>query len=394
MVFWRKKKNEDRIEEEQRDDKLLHPDGEPELEPSIDQDNACISEDLRENELEESENDIIDELEVTPVPSHNNFDDVQEEEEFSDHSKEGGWLSRLTTGLSKSTNKITKGIGDVLTKSKLDQETLDNLEEVLVSADLGPKTASRIIEEFAKDRFGKEISEEEIRESLAENIESVLSPVASFLTIEKDQKGPFVILFCGVNGTGKTTTIGKYANYLRRSQRLKVMIAAGDTFRAAAVEQLAEWSKRSGAELYQKDLGADAASVAFEAYEKAEAEGYDVLMIDTAGRLQNKANLMEELTKIIRVLKKKDETLPHATLLVLDATTGQNAFSQLDTFKDSVNVSGLIVTKLDGSAKGGVLVGLADQYGINVHAIGVGEQIEDLQPFSAKDYARSLMGLE
>ncbi|MDH5722807.1 MAG: signal recognition particle-docking protein FtsY [Alphaproteobacteria bacterium] len=394
MVFWRKKKNEDRIEEELRDDKLLHPDGEPELEPSIDQDNACISEDLKENELEESESDIIDELDIMPVPSHTSLDDVQEREELSDDSEEGGWLSRLTKGLSKSTNKITKGIGDALTKSKLDQETLDGLEEVLVSADLGPKTASRIIEEFAKDRFGKEISEEEIREALAGNIESVLSPVANFLTIEKPEKGPFVILFCGVNGTGKTTTIGKYAHYLKTSQHLKVMIAAGDTFRAAAVEQLAEWAKRGGAELYQKDLGADSASVAFEAYEKAENEGYDVLMIDTAGRLQNKANLMEELTKIIRVLKKKDESLPHATLLVLDATTGQNAFSQLDTFKEAVNVSGLIVTKLDGSAKGGVLVGLADQYGIDVHAIGVGEQIEDLQPFSAKDYARSLMGLE
>lgn len=395
MVFWRKKKDQDRAEEERRDDKLLHPDGEPDLEPSTDdQDNAGISEDLRENELEGSENDIIDELDVIPVPSQSEFDDVVEQEELADDSEEGGWLSRLTMGLSKSTNKITKGIGDILTKSKLDQDTLDELEDVLVSADLGPKTASKIIWEFSKDRFGKEVDELEIKEALAENIENILNPVANFLSIKKPAKGPFVILFCGVNGTGKTTTIGKYANYLRTSQHLKVMIAAGDTFRAAAVEQLAEWSKRSNSGLYKKDLGADAASVAFEAYEKAEQEGYDVLMIDTAGRLQNKKNLMEELTKIIRVLKKKDDSLPHATLLVLDATTGQNAFSQLDTFKETVNVSGLIVTKLDGSAKGGVLVGLADQYGINVHAIGVGEQIEDLQPFSAKDYARSLMGLE
>mgnify|MGYP001451988242 FL=1 len=394
MVFWRKKKSEDRLDEEQRDEKLLHPEGEPELEPSTDQDNADISEDLRESELEESETDILDELDEIPVPSHGSMDDYREQEDLSDHSDEGGWLSRLTKGLSKSTTKITKGIGDVLTKSKLDQESLDNLEEVLVAADLGPKTAAKVIEAFSKDRFGKEVSEEEIKEALAGNIEDVLSPVAKFLNIEKPEKGPFVILFCGVNGTGKTTTIGKYANYLRQSQRLKVMVAAGDTFRAAAIEQLAEWTKRSGAELYQKDLGADAASVAFESYEKAEKEGYDVLMIDTAGRLQKKANLMEELSKIPRVLKKKDENLPHATLLVLDATTGQNAFSQLDTFKETVNVSGLIVTKLDGSAKGGVLVGLADQYGIPVHAIGVGEQIDDLQPFSAKDYARSLMGLE
>jgi fused signal recognition particle receptor len=251
-----------------------------------------------------------------------------------------------------------------------------------------------VIEDFSKDRFGKDLSEEEIKVALAESIAKILTPVAQPLTVTKPDNGPYVILVCGVNGAGKTTTIGKIAHQLHFDQGLKVTIAAGDTFRAAATEQLEVWARRVNASFVAKDIGADAAAVAYEAYETAKEQGADVLLVDTAGRLQNKTNLMEELQKIIRVLKKSNENLPHATLLVLDSTTGQNAFSQVEIFKDMVNVSGLIVTKLDGSAKGGVLVGLADQFGVPVHAIGVGEAVEDLQAFDAQSYARSLMGLD
>jgi fused signal recognition particle receptor len=390
MVFWRKKSNDVRHDEEERDERILHPKGEPDLEPSTDEDPA-IDEDLL-GELEETDIEILDDLNVTPVPDSNPLDDSLEEEELSDHSDEGGWFSRMAKGLSKSSSKITKNLSDIVTKTKLDQEMLDGLEEMLIAADLGPKTSAKVIEDFSKERFGKDIGEPEIREALSQSIATVLEPVAKALDIQKPDNGPFVLLVCGVNGAGKTTTIGKYAHYLRHVQDKSVLIAAGDTFRAAAIEQLAEWAKRSEAGILSRDVGADSAAVAFEAYEKAVAEGTDVLMIDTAGRLQNKANLMAELEKIIRVLKKKNESIPHAVLLVLDATTGQNAYSQLETFQKSVDITGLIVTKLDGSAKGGVLVGLADQFGVPVHAIGVGEGIRDLQPFRAEDYARSLMG--
>jgi fused signal recognition particle receptor len=222
---------------------------------------------------------------------------------------------------------------------------------------------------------------------------SILKPVAKPLETPKPDNGPFVILVCGVNGAGKTTTIGKMAHDFSLRQKKSVMLAAADTFRAAAIEQLKVWANRVHCPILAKDLGADAAAVAFEAYQKAKEEKRDILMIDTAGRLQNKKNLMEELEKIIRVLKKQDENLPHAVLLVLDATTGQNAFSQVETFQKMVNVTGLVVTKLDGTAKGGVLVGLADQFGLPVHAIGVGEKIEDLSPFSADEFANSLVGV-
>ncbi|NCT40713.1 MAG: signal recognition particle-docking protein FtsY [Alphaproteobacteria bacterium] len=392
MVFWRKKKNASEQEQAEKEDKIVHPDGAPEIEPSTDADSELPR--YVQHDFEETETDIIEELEATPTPKHTPEQDLKEARELSDHSDEGGWLSRLSSGLSKSTNKITGGISDVLTKKKLDQDALDSLEEVLISADLGPRTAAKVMEEFSKDRFGKDISEDEIKEALAEAITNILEPVAKPLTIEKPAEGPFVILMAGVNGVGKTTTIGKLAEKFTRNDGLKVMMAAGDTFRAAATEQLQIWANRVGCKLIAKDVGADAAAVAYEAYTQAKAENIDVLLIDTAGRLQNKANLMEELAKIIRVLKKNDETIPHSTLLVLDATTGQNAFSQLETFKEMVNVSGLIVTKLDGSAKGGVFVGLADQFGTPVHAIGVGEGIEDMQPFNAREYARSLMGIE
>lgn len=310
----------------------------------------------------------------------------------NDAPKEG-WLSRLTGGLSKSTSKITQGLSDFVTKRKLDDAALEELEEVLIAADLGPHTAAALIEDFARERFGKDVDDAEIREALAQQIEALLEPVAAPFVVEQPDDGPFVVLVCGVNGAGKTTTIGKMAERLMRDEGKSIMVAAGDTFRAAAVEQLKEWAQRSGAQFYGKDTGADAAAVAYEAYNAAKEAGVDVLLIDTAGRLQNKSNLMDELQKIVRVLQKQDEALPHQVLLVLDATTGQNAFSQVQIFGDMVDVDGLIVTKLDGSAKGGVLVGLAERFALPVHAIGVGEKLDDLHAFSARDYARALMGL-
>lgn len=392
MVFWRKKKNAKEQEEQEREDKIVHPPGEPAIEPSIDEDDPKLDPET-EHELEENGSEIIEDLDETPVPKHTAQDDTKEHEDLSDHSEEGGWLSRLTTGLSKSTNKFTQGLTDLVTKKKLDQDMLDELEELLIAADLGPKTAMKVVEDFSQGRFGKDISQEEVQEALADSIAAILKPVAVPFNIQKPDNGPFVILMCGVNGAGKTTTIGKLAQNFKDQYGYKVMMAAGDTFRAAAVEQLEVWSKRTNSTLIKKDVGADAASVAFEAYAKAKEDGADVLLIDTAGRLQNKANLMEELAKIIRVLKKQDESLPHEVVLVLDSTTGQNAFSQLETFKEMVHVSGLVVTKLDGSAKGGVLIGLADQFGVPVYAVGVGEAVNDLQPFEPQHYARSLVGL-
>ncbi len=301
------------------------------------------------------------------------------------------WVSRLGMGLGKSSAKLGQDITDLFTKKKLDQDTLDGLEDALIMADLGPVTAARIVERFSAGRFGKDIGEDEVRDALAGIVADMLIPVAKPLEITKPENGPFVLLVCGVNGAGKTTTIGKLANQWM-GQGHKVMIAAGDTFRAAAVEQLRVWSDRAGATLIAKETGADAAAVSYEAYQQAKESGADILMIDTAGRLHNKKNLMAELEKVIRVLKKHDETIPHATLLVLDATTGQNAHAQVETFREITNVTGLIVTKLDGSAKGGVVVGLADRFGLPIHAVGVGEGILDLQAFDAADFARSLVG--
>jgi fused signal recognition particle receptor len=312
----------------------------------------------------------------------------------ADEVKSGGWMARLRGGLSKSSNKITQGLTDLVTKKKLDQEMLDQLEEMLITSDLGPKTAMRIVEEFGQDRFGKDLSEEEIKKALAQSIENILEPVAGKLPVKKLDDDPFVVLVCGVNGVGKTTTIGKLAHTLKEEEGFSIMMAAGDTFRAAAVEQLEIWAKRTEAAFLKKDIGSDAAAVAYESYAKAKQENIDVLFIDTAGRLHNKANLMEELKKVVRVLKKQNEALPHAVLLVLDATTGQNAFEQVRIFKDMVDVSALVVTKLDGSAKGGVVVGLADEFGVPIVAVGVGETKEDLQPFDPKEYALSLVGVE
>ena len=302
------------------------------------------------------------------------------------------WLSRLRSGLSRSTSKLTEGVTSLFTKRKLDEAALEELEELLITADLGPETAARLVADFGKTRFGKDVTDTEVREALAAQIETILAPYAKPLAYDPTHK-PFVVLMVGVNGTGKTTTIGKLAkDYVGEGK--KVMLAAGDTFRAAAIGQLQVWGDRTGVPVVTGPENGDAAALAYQALERAQKENSDVLLIDTAGRLHNKAHLMEELSKIVRVIKKLDETAPHATLLVLDATTGQNAHAQVEVFQKLTHVTGLIVTKLDGSAKGGVIVALADRFKLPIHAIGVGEGADDLQPFEAKDFARSLMGLD
>ncbi len=302
-----------------------------------------------------------------------------------------GWFAKLKEGLSKSSSKLTDGITSIFTKRKLDDEALEELEELLITADLGPATAAKVTAELARTRFGKEVSPEEVKSTLAAEVSKIVTPVAKPLVLDPALK-PHVILVVGVNGTGKTTTIGKLARQFKAEGK-SVMLAAGDTFRAAAVSQLKIWGERTGCPVVARDTGADAAGLAYDALERAKAEKVDVLLIDTAGRLQNKTGLMEELRKIVRVIKKLDETAPHTTLLTLDATTGQNAHSQVEIFRDMVNVNGLILTKLDGSARGGVLVSLAEKFKIPVHAIGVGEGVYDLRPFDADAFAKSLMGL-
>ncbi len=304
-----------------------------------------------------------------------------------------GWFQRLRSGLSRSSSNLQSNIASVFTGRKpVDAATLEELEEALISADMGVETAMDLTEGLRKERFGKEASEDEIRQTLAGQIATLLEPVAKPLIVDPARK-PEVILVCGVNGTGKTTTIGKLSQQLVNDGK-KVMLAAGDTFRAAAIEQLEVWGRRTDCPVIAKAPGADAAGLAFEALEKAKAEGADVLLIDTAGRLHNKSALMDELAKIVRVLKKQDVEAPHQTLLVLDATTGQNAKAQVETFQSMVPLTGLVVTKLDGTARGGVVVGLARQFGLPVHAIGVGEGVYDLRAFEADAFAAALLGLE
>jgi fused signal recognition particle receptor len=301
-----------------------------------------------------------------------------------------GFFSRLKEGLSRSTQKLSSGITAVFTKRKLDDAALDELEELLIAADLGPDVAGRVIGAFRRTRFGTDVTDEEIKSALAEEITAILAPVAKPLVIDAGH-APHVVLVVGVNGTGKTTTIGKFAQFYR-DQGLRPMLVAGDTFRAAAVEQLQIWGERTGAPVVSGKPETDAAGLAYTALERARAEGIDVLLIDTAGRLHNKTALMDELAKIIRVMQKLDPTAPHSTVLVLDATTGQNALNQVEVFQDLVNIDGLIVTKLDGSARGGVVVALAEAFGLPVHAVGVGETVGDLRPFDAAEFARGLVG--
>ncbi len=305
--------------------------------------------------------------------------------------KKSGWLSRLKEGLKRTSSKLSEGISTIFTKRRLDQEALDELQDILIMADMGVTTSARLTAELAKNRFNQEVDEKEIRETLAELIATTLRPLANPLHVSS--KKPFVALMIGVNGSGKTTAIGKFSHFYKQ-QGLKVRVAACDTFRAAAVEQLATWTQRSGVAFVQGALNTDAAGLAFEAYQQALDNQDDLLLIDTAGRLQNKANLMAELEKMTRVLKKLDPSAPHAVILVLDATTGQNALTQVDVFKQTAGVTGLVVTKLDGTAKGGVLVAVAERYQLPIYAVGVGEGIDDLQSFDADSFARSLLGLE
>jgi len=301
-------------------------------------------------------------------------------------------FGRLKDGLSKSSSRLTKSISGALTRRRLDDEALEELEEALITADLGVAVAAKLTANLARERFDKQVTDEEVRGALADDIAEILEPVARPLAVDPTRK-PHVVLVVGVNGSGKTTTIGKLGQLYAESG-LKLRLAAGDTFRAAAIEQLQIWGRRCGAPVVAKESGADAAGLAFDALQQARTAGDDLLLIDTAGRLHNKKELMDELAKIQRVLKKLDPSAPHDVLLVLDATTGQNALAQVQTFKDLVSITGLVVTKLDGSAKGGILVALAEAYGLPVHAIGVGEGAEDLRPFEAKAFARSLMDLD
>jgi fused signal recognition particle receptor len=300
-----------------------------------------------------------------------------------------GFFSRLQEGLTRSTQKLSTGIATVFVKRKLDEAALEELEELLLAADLGPRATRHVLGEFRSTRFGKDVTDDEIKTALAEEITKILEPVAVPLIIDRSH-APHVVLVVGVNGTGKTTTIAQ----CYREQGFRPMLVAGDTFRAAAVEQLQIWGDRTGVPVVSGKPETDAAGLAFGALERARAEGADLLLIDTAGRLHNKTALMDELTKIIRVIRKLDPTAPHSVLLVLDATTGQNASNQVEVFQDMVDVDGLIVTKLDGSARGGIVVSLAAEFELPIHAVGVGEQAGDLRPFVAAEFARGLVGAD
>jgi fused signal recognition particle receptor len=301
------------------------------------------------------------------------------------------FLARLKSGLTKSSSKLTDGIAGIFTKKKLDGTSVEQLEELLIEADLGASVATELTALLAKKRFEKDIAPEEVRQFLAEEIATILTPYAQPLTIDATYQ-PTVIMMVGVNGNGKTTTAGKLAAQYK-AQGLKVMMCAADTFRAAAVEQLQVWGERSGIHVITGAFQSDPASVAFKALEQARTEHADVLLIDTAGRLQNKSNLMAELQKIASVLKKIDASAPHHVIQVLDATTGQNALSQVQAFKEMVHVTGLVVTKLDGTAKGGIVVALTKQSKLPIHYIGIGESIEDLNKFHAIDFSRNLLDL-
>jgi fused signal recognition particle receptor len=301
-----------------------------------------------------------------------------------------GLIERLFDGLKRSSTKLADGVAGAFTRKTLDQEMLDELEELLIRSDMGAPAATKIIAGLAQDRFERDVTPEEVRTALAAEIAKVLRPREAPLDLTIGPR-PRVVLMIGVNGSGKTTTIGKLCALLALAGG-KVVVGAADTFRAAAIEQLKVWADRSGAEIVAKDQGADAAGVAYDAVARAHAIGADVCLIDTAGRLQNKTELMAELAKIVRVIRKIDPDAPHETLLVLDATVGQNALSQVDSFRSATDVTGLVMTKLDGTAKGGVLVAIGERHALPIHFIGVGEKAEDLQPFKASAFAAALVG--
>jgi fused signal recognition particle receptor len=302
------------------------------------------------------------------------------------------WWQRLSGGLKRTSASLGGAIADLVTKRKLDGAMLEEIEDAMIRADLGVDVAARVAAKLSEGRFDKQIGADEVKAVLASEIETILSPVARPLEIDPAKK-PFVILVAGVNGSGKTTTIGKLASKFRSDGRT-VMLAAGDTFRAAAIDQLKIWGGRVGAKVVAREAGADAAGLAFDAVAAAKAEGVDVLLVDTAGRLQNKTELMQELEKVIRVIRKVDAEAPHAALLVLDATVGQNALSQVEVFRKVAGITGLVMTKLDGTARGGVLVAVAEKFRLPIHFIGVGEGVEDLEPFTARDFSRAVAGID
>lgn len=352
----------------------------------------------KEQEDLEEEKEVLSEKEILEKPLGEEEDGIVFtsnpqifSEEETENTKEQTWLDRLGSGLSRSSKQITTNVNALFTKARLTQETLDNLEDILLTCDLGLATSSKIVKKLKDQRYNEAITEEEVREVMADEINKILDSLAKPLHIDLSKK-PYVILFVGVNGTGKTTTIGKLAAKLKKSG-LKVTLVAGDTFRAAAVEQLHVWGERVEVPVLSKKLGSDAASLVYEAYQQAKSSKQDILLIDTAGRLQNKTELMEECAKIVRVLKKHDSEAPHTVLQVLDATTGQNAINQVDVFRNFVGVNGLVMTKLDGTTRGGVLVAIAEKFKIPIYFIGVGEQIEDLETFSAKDFSKMIVGL-
>jgi fused signal recognition particle receptor len=320
------------------------------------------------------------------------MDDSTDPDEAQEAAPREGWWRRLSGGLKRTSASIGGAISDIVTKRKLDAAVIEELEEVLIRADLGVQTAAAVADEVSEGRYNKSVTPEEVKAILAGAVEKILAPVAKPLAIDVAAK-PFVILVVGVNGSGKTTTIGKLAARFS-AEGLRVMLAAGDTFRAAAIEQIKIWGERTRSEVVARAQGADAAGLAYDALAAARAQAADVLIIDTAGRLQNKSVLMGELDKIVRVMRKLDPTAPHAVLLVLDATVGQNALSQVEEFLKVAGVTGLVMTKLDGTARGGILVAVAAKYGLPVHFIGIGEGIDDLAPFAARDFARAVAGLE
>jgi fused signal recognition particle receptor len=308
---------------------------------------------------------------------------------MNDSTQGGSWWKRLSGGLRRTSSSLGSAISDLVSKRKLDAETVEELESELIRADLGPDFAARIAAVLSEGRFEKAIASDEVKAVLAGEIEKVLAPVARPLEVTTR---PFVILVAGVNGSGKTTTIGKLAARFRAEGK-SVMLVAGDTFRAAAIDQLKIWGDRTGAQVMASEAGADAASLAFDAVTAAKSQGVEIVMVDTAGRLQNRAELMNELEKIVRVIRKVEASAPHAVLLVLDATVGQNALSQVEIFGKIAGVTGLVMTKLDGTARGGILVAIAAKFGLPVHFIGVGEGVDDLAPFTARDFARAVVGL-
>ena len=350
------------------------------------------AEELARQEAERQESERLVAEEQAASESAAQVDVPADPESEEDDERRDGWFKRLRKGLSRSSNNLTESITSVFTKKKLDEDTLQDLEDILIQADLGVETAMNITDTLASQRMGKDVSDEEVRQIMADEIAKVLEPVAQPLELDLEHQ-PHVILVVGVNGSGKTTTIGKISQKLYEAGFSNLLVA-GDTFRAAAIEQLHIWGERTQSPVMSRENGADAAGLAFDAYSEAKALNKDVMLMDTAGRLQNKKELMDELEKIIRVLKKQDPTAPHTVLLTLDATTGQNALNQVEIFKDVAGVNGLVMTKLDGTARGGILVAISAKHKLPVYFIGVGEQVEDLEPFEANVFANTIAGLD